>query len=117
VLSIYETPIFVEDADRSWSEQERAEFFTALSENPELGVVVRGSGGCRKVRWSRPGSGKSGGVRAIYYSELEEGVLCMLVLYPKSESDSIPGYLLKQIREEVEYGRKKAKELRKAIWS
>lgn len=115
MLSIYETPVFAADADRIWSEEERAEFFLALAENPELGVLVRGSGGCRKVRWSRAGTGKSGGVRAIYYVELEEGEVCMLVLYPKSEKDSIPGPILKQIREEIENGRKKIKEYRQLV--
>jgi hypothetical protein len=115
MLSFYETLIFATAADRIWSEEERIEFFKALAENPELGAVVRGSGGCRKVRWSRPGTGKSGGVRAIYYAELEEGEVCMLALYPKSEQDSISGHVLKRIREEIEYGRKKVKEYRKSI--
>lgn len=115
MFSFYETPIFVADADRIWSEEERAEFFIALAENPELGDIVRGSGGCRKARWSRPGTGKSGGVRAIYYAKLDEGEICMLVLYPKSEKDSIPGPILKRIREEIENGRKKVKERRKSI--
>jgi hypothetical protein len=80
-----------------------------------LGKVVPGSGGCRKVRWSRPGTGKRGGVRAICYAELEEGEICMLVLYPKSEKDTIPGPILKRIREEIEHGRKKVKEYRKSV--
>jgi hypothetical protein len=115
VLSFYETPIFAADADRIWTEQERAELFGALAENPELGEVVPGSGGCRKVRWSRPGMGKRSGVRAIYYTELEEGEICMLILYPKSEKATIPGPILKRVREEIEDGRKKIKEYRKSI--
>lgn len=32
-----------------------------LCEQPEAGDLIRGSGGVRKVRWQRAGSGKSGG--------------------------------------------------------
>jgi hypothetical protein len=115
VLSFYETPIFAADADRVWTEDDRTEFFAALAEAPDMGKVVPGSGGCRKVRWSRPGMGKRSGVRAIYYAELDEGEICMLVLYPKSETATIPGPILKRIREEIENGRKKIKEYRKSV--
>ena len=29
----------------------------------------------------------------------------MLLVYPKSEKDTIPGYILKEIRKELEHGR------------
>ena len=38
-----------------------------LMQRPEAGAVIKGSGGVRKVRWAPSGSGKSGGVRVIYY--------------------------------------------------
>ena len=45
------------------SEDEYTAFQQFLHEQPEAGDVVKGSGGIRKVRWARGGSGKSGGVR------------------------------------------------------
>jgi len=33
------------------------EFFEWLGANREVGDIVLGSGGCRKVRWSRAGTG------------------------------------------------------------
>jgi hypothetical protein len=33
---------------------------------------------------------------------LEAGELCMLLVYPKAEKDSIPGYILKEVRKEIE---------------
>ena len=102
MLSIYETPIFVEDADKLWSTEERLEFFTWIVGEPEAGSVISGSGGCRKVRWSRAGTGKQGGVRVIYFSRLEAGELCMLLIYPKSERDTIPAHILRAIRKEIE---------------
>jgi hypothetical protein len=104
VLSIYETPTFVAEAAKLWSTEERLEFFAWIAIEPESGTVIPGSGGCRKLRWSRPGMGKQGGARVIYFTRLYEGELCMLLVYPKSAKDNIPGYILKQIRKELEDG-------------
>jgi hypothetical protein len=38
-----------------------AEFQQYLAQCPEAGDVIRETGGLRKVRWSVPGGGKSGG--------------------------------------------------------
>ena len=102
MLTIYETPTFVAEAARIWSTNERLEFFAWISHEPEAGVVIPGSGGCRKLRWSRPGMGKQGGARVIYFTRLEAGELCMLLVYPKAAKDTIPGHILKEIRKEIE---------------
>ncbi len=75
-----------------------------LCEHPDAGDVVRGSGGVRKLRWARPGAGKSGGVRVCYYVRTREGRMLMLTIYAKSAQDSIPGSLLKAIKEALEHG-------------
>jgi hypothetical protein len=82
-----------------WSEDERGAFVVWLAENPLAGDVVRGSGGCRKVRWSRQGAGKRGGVRVIYYNQLTEGCIYLLLIYAKSATDNIPAAVLKSIKE------------------
>lgn len=102
MLAIYETPIFVAEAAKIWTTEERLAFFAWIAADPEAGSVVPGSGGCRKVRWSRPGMGKQGGARIIYFSRLAEGELCMLLVYPKATRDNIPGHVLKEIRKEIE---------------
>jgi len=104
VLSIYETPTFVTEAAKLWSNEERLEFFGWIAGEPEAGAVIKDSGGCRKVRWSRPGTGKSSGVRVIYFTRLAAGELCMLLVYPKSARDTIPGHILRMIRKELEDG-------------
>ena len=70
--------------------------------DPELGTVIRGSGGVRKLRWAAPGRGKRGGYRVIYFVRRENGVIWMLTMYPKNVADSIPGHVLNRIREEIE---------------
>ena len=60
------------------------------------------SGGIRKVRWRRAGSGKSGGVRVIYFVRTFEEELVLLTLYAKSKIDNITGTKLKEIRRALE---------------
>lgn len=55
VYTFVKTPTFVAEADKVWKEGERLEFFEWLASNPEVGDVIPGSGGRRKVRWSRAG--------------------------------------------------------------
>ena len=104
MYTFVETPTFAGDADRLWSEEDRLAFFEWLGNNPDAGDVVPGSGGCRKVRWSRAGSGKRGGVRVIYFLRLPAQEIWLLLIYTKSAKGNIPGYLLKAVREEIENG-------------
>jgi hypothetical protein len=103
MYTIIETPTFQEDARRIWSEQERGAFCAWLAANPEVGDVIPGSGGCRKVRWSSAGSGKRGGARIIYYNQLANGEIWLLVIYTKSVTGNIPAHILKLIREAIEH--------------
>lgn len=75
-----------------------------LCECPRAGVLVRGSGGVRKLRWARPGAGKSGGVRVCYYFRTEAGQILMLVIYAKSARATIAGHVLAQLRKELNDG-------------
>ena len=67
--------------------------------NPAAGVVVPGSGGVRKLRWSRPGMGKRGGLRVIYYVRFQPNEFWMLTLYTKAKYDNVPSGILKQLLE------------------
>jgi mRNA-degrading endonuclease RelE of RelBE toxin-antitoxin system len=73
-----------------------------LLQNPEAGKIVRGSGGVRKVRWAITGKGKSGGVRVIYYFKKQDDEIWLLTIYSKSEVESIPAHVLRQIAKEIE---------------
>lgn len=85
-----------------WTEREHDDFATFLAENPNAGDVVRGSGGVRKVRWSRSGSGKSGGVRVIYFNRMANGEIWLIFMYAKSKRGSIGGNVLKELKNEIE---------------
>lgn len=85
-----------------WTEKEHDNFAAFIAENPGAGDVVRGSGGVRKVRWSRTGSGKSGGVRVIYFNRMANGEIWLIFIYAKSKKDSIDGNVLKELKNEIE---------------
>ena len=102
MLTVVESPIFQKLWPRYWDENERADFASFIAQNPEVGAVIRGSGGVRKVRWVREGAGKSGGVRIIYLARNEAGEVYLLTLYAKSESENISLITLKEIRRALE---------------
>lgn len=69
-----------------------------LAQRPEAGVLIRGSGGMRKVRWAGSGRGKRGGLRVIYYWWVAKDRISMLLVYPKSEQDDLSMEQLKMLR-------------------
>ncbi len=97
-----ESSVFTAHLEDLLSDDEYAELQAFLCEQPEAGDIVRGSGGVRKLRWARQGTGKSGGVRVCYYLKTQDGKIWMLTIYPKSETDSIPGHVLKTLKEELD---------------
>ena len=70
----------------------------------DAGDVIRGSGGVRKLRWGLAGRGKRGGIRVIYYLRSRQGEIWMLTLDAKNEVESIPGHVLRKIKEAIDGG-------------
>jgi len=102
VFTVIETPVFSSKADQLLTDDEREDFAAFISQNPTVDSVVRGSGGVRKVRWARSGTGKSGGIRVIYYNQLAHEAIWLLTLYAKSERSTISAHELKLIKEAIE---------------
>lgn len=99
MLTVIETAEFSAYAAKVWNDAEREAFVDWIEENPEAGDVVPGSGGCRKVRWSRGGVGKRGGVRVIYYLRLASGQLILLIVYSKAKFDNLPASFFSTLKE------------------
>ena len=53
LITVAETKLFVRQAAAIWSEAERSAFIDHIAANPESGTVIPGSGGIRKLRWSK----------------------------------------------------------------
>lgn len=102
MFTVVETPLFQKQWPLYWSEDERGEFAAYIAEIPDAGDVVPLSGGIRKVRWRRSGTGKSGGVRVIYFTRTAEEEVVLLIMYAKARTDNITGAKLKEIRRALE---------------
>jgi hypothetical protein len=98
-----ESGLFERYLPRYLSDVEFGELQMALRNNPALGVVIPGSGGIRKLRWRRRGTGKRGGVRVIYYLNCPHEIW-LLTIYAKGEAETIPARILRAIKREMENG-------------
>lgn len=96
--TVIETPLFSKLWPLYWHEEERGDFAAYLAHNPFAGDVIPGAEGLRKIRWARSRSGKSAGVRVIYYNQLSAGRVILLVMYAKSDRDNLPASTLLEIK-------------------
>jgi hypothetical protein len=99
LITVAETPLFVRQAEAIWDEDERLEFVTYIARNPEAGDVIPGTGGVRKVRWSRSGMGKRGGVRVVYFYHDGERPLYLLMVYAKARREDLSPAEKRSVRE------------------
>ena len=62
-----------------------------MMEDPEVGDVIPGAGGIRKMRFGDPrrGKGKRGGLRVIYYWWAEGAEFWLFTLYDKDEASDL----------------------------
>ena len=86
--------VMTEQFDESWDNQRLTDddlrlLQDKLVHNPQLGDVMQGTGGFRKMRHAVPEKGKSGGLRVIYLDIPEFETLYLLLAYPKSEKDNL----------------------------
>ena len=88
-MEFIETPTFTRQVLALLSDEDYRLLQSSLVEDPELGDLIRGGGGIRKMRHAVQGRGKSGGVRAIYYWISEQHQIYMLLMYPKSSKDDL----------------------------
>jgi len=86
---VVETSIFLRQAEKIWSDEERAALVDHVARNPEAGDIIPGTGGVRKMRWGRSGSGKRGGARVIYFYHDMEHPLYLLLAYAKAQASDM----------------------------
>lgn len=91
MIRFIETPVFTRQIVEIMDDLEYSRLQTALVLQPELGDLIPGSGGLRKVRWGEPARsrGKRGGVRVIYYWYESGALVYLLFGYSKTERDDL----------------------------
>ena len=96
-----ETKLFTDRILDALSDDEYAGLQNHLSEHPDAGAIIQGTGGVRKIRWAVSGRGKRGGSRLIYYWDCGDRIL-MLYVYLKNERENLTSKqkkMMKQIAE------------------
>jgi mRNA-degrading endonuclease RelE of RelBE toxin-antitoxin system len=96
-----ESQIFSRLVYRYLSEEDYSGLQQHLAARPDAGVLVRGGGGARKIRWASGGRGKSGGVRVIYYWITANEQIMLLTIYAKSEQGNLTAADLKLISQRI----------------
>lgn len=65
-VTIVELPSFARDVAGDLNEESLFALKSYLAEHPDAGVVIKNTGGLRKLRWAASGKGKRDGGRVIY---------------------------------------------------
>ena len=73
-----------------------------LARSPGTGTIVPGTGGLRKVRFARPGHGKRGGARVIYFYHSEHKPILLLLIYAKADRDNLDAGQASRLRTYVD---------------
>ena len=86
-----------------------------LEANPELGDLMPGTGGFRKIRWAdaRRGKGRRGGLRIIYFYFPSDDQIWFMTLYDKGEAADLTAGEKKMLKRAIE-GESKTRAARRA---
>jgi len=102
MISFIETKLFTRLVQEYLSDDEYSMLQQTLLSDPEVGAIIPGSGGVRKLRWGVAGRGKRGGIRVIYFLRTRQGQIWMLTLYAKNVAENISASVLKQIKDAID---------------
>ena len=88
--TVAETPTFVRQADKLFSEGEKCELVDFLAENPLAGNQIPGTGGVRKLRFTASGQGKRSGASIYYYGGVSVPIYLLLAYAKSARADLTP---------------------------
>lgn len=101
-MTVAETSSYLAWAEKALTEDERSSVVDMLAANPTCGVILKDTGGVRKVRFAPAGRGKSGGVRIVYYFYNESVPIYILAGFAKNEKDNLSAAERAMLRKLVE---------------
>jgi mRNA-degrading endonuclease RelE of RelBE toxin-antitoxin system len=87
--TVVELPEYLRQASRLLDADEQKDIVDYLAGHPKSGDILQGTGGIRKLRWSRGSRGKSGGVRVIYYYHDDRIPLYVLTVFGKGDQANL----------------------------
>jgi hypothetical protein len=103
-MEFFEAPAFTRELYRYLSEDSFAELEILLTSHPEVGDIMPGTGGFRKIRWidKRRGKGRRGGIRVIYYLFSIDDRIWLFSIFDKNEMTDLSPREKKQLKYAVE---------------
>ena len=101
-MTFNELSNFTKQVIKLLDDESYAQLQIELYHRPEMGKLIKGSKGLRKVRWAAKGRGKSGGVRVIYYWWVENELITFCDIYSKNEKEDLTSHEIKKLNEELE---------------
>jgi hypothetical protein len=107
-MEFVEAPAFTRYLSGYLNDDEYRGLQNRLSAGPELGEVMPGTGGFRKLRWadSRRGKGRRGGLRVIYYYFPGEQQIWLMTLYDKDEASDLTAKQREALKNAIEIERR-----------
>jgi hypothetical protein len=88
-VEFYETAAFVRTINDYLDDEELRHLQSFLLLNPDAGKVIRKGKGSRKLRWATKTTGKSGGLRIIYFHRVVQHRIYLLLVYGKNEKSDL----------------------------
>jgi hypothetical protein len=83
------------------SEDDQEKIVATISLHPLIGELIRGTGGCRKVRFGGKGKGKRGGFRTVHYFGGTDIPVILLALIDKGERANLSKKERNELRKEM----------------
>jgi hypothetical protein len=103
-MEFIEAPAFTRHLADYLSDDEYGKLQMRLGATPELGDLMPGTGGFRKLRWadSRRGKGRRGGLRVIYFHFVSDRQIWLMTLYNKDEASDLTSKEKKALKGAIE---------------
>ena len=104
---MYKEFIILPEFDKQWkamnlTDDDLRRLEDLILENPELGDVMQGTGGLRKLRFSFSDRGKSGSSRVCYINIVRKEKIFLITAYPKKVKDNLSKAERNNIKQLVE---------------
>lgn len=88
--TVLELDIFLAAAKAAgMGDEELEDLRTEIARDPAGGDVMSGTGGCRKRRYRKRGTGKSGGYRVIVFYDGDDIPVVPITVFGKSEKSNL----------------------------
>jgi hypothetical protein len=103
-MEFIEAPAFTRYLPEYLSEDSYGQLQAGLAANPDIGDLMPGTGGFRKMRWAdvRRGKGRRGGLRVIYYHFVSDRQIWLMTLYDKDEASDLTANEKKVLKSSIE---------------